>query len=644
MKLNQRFQIFWLLTIVLFIFGNDATPLLALQDVEIVAAASAEEIFVGESIDYQIELRNAKSPSVPNLSAVKERFDVVEMGNQSRNQSQMTFSNGRVTRNDTFSHIYQFRLTPKESGVLTIPAVTAKMDGQEYKSNELQLRVMQAEKQDYVLVEINSDQTNVYPTQPFEISLRILVQPIPGKGDRIDPLRPLRNSPPHIDINWVDAPAGLTSTDKVQWLQPFLSQDGVGFSLNDVSARTGSIFGGTQAATFGLSKGREVHQGIDGRSIDYYKYELTRKFTAGKAGSYSFGPAIVKGAFVTGIEGNDLSTKKIIASSPQRVIEVRDVPSPRPATYCGGIGEYQWRAAVSPAKLRVGDPLTLTLEAERGEKSGSFDLIFAPDLSAVDQFLDGFDLIDKNPTGRVEATVKKFVFAMRPKRANVNIPAFTISSFDPRTEKFIDVVTSPIALEVTEASSLTSGELIGTNPSIASKEIKTRSEGIFQNITDPSAVKNESVNLGGWGQFAAVVWAAVGTIVAWVTFYRRKSLDVVKLRRQQAKRNANRRLTIARESMELGDSKEALRQLRGAVLGLAADTRDRLEESLTTSDVDEILSKASVPSEDRAEVSRLLELIEAAEYGAHQTTDITQAITKASTLVARIAPVLEKGK
>ncbi len=634
----------FIVALVIFTLMDTATAF-GFQDIAIKVVASTDDIFIGESIDFVVEIQNAQNPAAPDMSAIKEMFDVVETGNQSRNQSQMTIINGRVTQSSTLSHVYQFRLTPKTAGELTIPSVKAKIEGQEFTGNELPLRVRPAEKQDAVLVEIKSEQSKVYPTQPFTVTLRILVRPLPGNAAGTDPLRPLKRNPPHIDINWVEVPAGLSSDDKSQWLQSMLVQqrDGGGFSLNELTARTGSLFGGERPALFDLSKGREVRPGFDGQPIDYFTYELTRAFTAEKTGMYVFGPAAVKGVFVDGNSVDELKGKKIISIAPALSLEVSDVPSPRPATFCGGIGEYPWRSSASPTKLRIGDPLTLTLEVERGPFCGSLDLISAPDLSAIPKFVDDFDLIDKNPTGRVEGTTKKFTYAMRPKRANVSIPAVSISSFDPRSEKFSELLMKPIPLDVSEATRVTGGDLVGTTSVTNLNEIKTRSEGIFQNITDPSELRDERVDLGLWGKLAAGIWVMVGSLIALVTIYRRKSSDALWQRRQQAKRTAIRKIAEAREAFQRGDSKEAMRNVRASILGLVADTRGHVVEGLTTSEVDQVLSETAVTFEDRKAISQLLQSIEAAEY-AGNAADPSTAIATAASLVARIAPVLERGK
>ncbi len=617
---------------------------LALQNVEIQVAANTSEIFVGESIDFQVVIQNSQSPSAPDMSAIKELFDVVEAGNQSMNQSSMTIINGRVTQNNTFSHVYQYRLTPKKSGDLGIPPATATIDGQVLTSKEVPLRVRAAEIQDFVRLEIKADQEKVYPTQPFEVSLSIWVRPLSKKQSTIDPLRPLRENPPHLEVNWLDAPPGLSASDKRAWLQSHLSVSGVGFTLNDISTRSGGFFGGEQAAVFDLSQGRETLDGLDGEPIAYHKYVLKRTFTAEKTGTYTFGPANIKGTFAE--EGSDAKSyvpKRIVAVAPALAVDVRDVPSPRPASFFGGIGEYRWKVSASPTKLRVGDPMTLTMDVERGSTSGSLELISAPDLSSVPEIVNDFDLIDKNPTGRTEGSMKRFTYAMRPKNAKAIIPKLVLTSFDPTTERFLDFSTDPIQLEVIEGASIKSGDLVGTMPMTSSKEIKTRSEGIFQNITDPTQLGDQRVEWWKWSRVLAAIWLASGTVVAWVVVYRRRSTNAVWQRRQQAKRIATRKLVEAREAAKRGDIPESMRQVRSSILGLVADMQNRVVEGLTASEVDAALKAASVSDQDRNKLSNLLQSIESAEYGGAQSSDPSANITAASELIARIAPVLGRG-
>ncbi len=75
---------FWLL--VFSLIGN-VVPALAADELEIRVATSADEIFVGESIDLQVEIRNVKKPLAPDMSAIKEQFEVIANGDESRSRT-----------------------------------------------------------------------------------------------------------------------------------------------------------------------------------------------------------------------------------------------------------------------------------------------------------------------------------------------------------------------------------------------------------------------------------------------------------------------------------------------------------------------------------------------------------------------------
>ncbi len=621
--------------------GNTST-VWAVQEVEMIVSPSSDEIFVGESVDLLIEIRNAKNPVPPDIAVLRETFTVEEIGNESRNQSSTLIINGRVSQKTQLSHVYQYRLTPKRSGELTIPELSSTIDGKEIKSQRWKLKVTEPEEQDIVLLEVKVDQQRLYPTQSFVVTLSVWVKPIPGEESE-DPLRPLRRSPPHLELNWVDIPDGLSSKDNSQWLSPKLARGGIGFTLNNVAARTNSFFDGGRAAVLDLSDGRETRNGLDGSPVSYYRYELSRSFTADKVGVYTFGPAVLKGTFVTGMSRREYLATKIVAIAPTISVEVRDIPTPRPATYCGGIGEYRWNASASPESLRVGDPLTLTLEVEPTARSGSLERIAAPDLSSNSELMDRFDLLDKNPTGRLDGRLKKFSYALRPKKPDVEIPSISLSTFDPSNESFVDVSLPPIPLKVTEASKLSSGELVGSLPNSNASDNRSKAEGIFQNVVDPSRLKDEQIPWRPLATMVASCWGGALASIGWMAWVRKRGSDPKQTRRQQARKAALRQLEEGKELLAQGKKREALRALRAAFMRLQADLQGKVLEGLTPSDLAQAMDSSNVPSTTRERVQRLLELAETSEFGGGDASDILPWMEEAPYLIKELAPFLEKG-
>lgn len=140
----------------------------------------------------------------------------------------------------------------------------------------------------------------------------------------------------------------MTGDDRSKWLQKLLADNGSGFTLNDVTTRSNSFFDGPRLAVFSLYTGRETRKGLDGSPVNYFVYELKRKLTPEKSGSYALGPAVVKGSFVDSMEGSTYTGRRLVAVAPKVSVEVREVPDPA----AGDILRRYWR--LPPG--RVGQP------------------------------------------------------------------------------------------------------------------------------------------------------------------------------------------------------------------------------------------------------------------------------------------------
>ncbi|HYG74535.1 MAG TPA: BatD family protein [Planctomycetota bacterium] len=595
---------------------------------------NSTDIYIGESVDLYVTEKNVKTPVVPDLTALSADFDYRLLTEQPRSQVSTTIINGRMSQNSSYTYI--FRLTPKRPGTLEIPSLKVEADGTKLIGNALQMRVQAAERQDLVIAEVLVSRTRVFPTQPFDVTLKVLVKPLPVEATR-DPLAPLQRQNPAIEVNWVDVPDGLSSDDTRSWLQKYITETGVGFTVNGLTVHG---FLEQHYAVFSLQTGRERRTGLDGTQIDYFVYELKRTFKPERPGKYTFGPAAVKGHFVDALSGRRFSTKRLVVSADPKTVEVAEVPSPRPATFCGGIGAYDLTASATPTNLRVGDPLTLNLEIKRKPGSGSLDLVKAPDLSANAALAADFDIVDKAPTGESKGDAKKFSYALRPRRAGATLPAIAVTFFDPDTEKFTDASTAPIALTVTQAAQLRPGELVGALPTNNSQEIKSRQEGIFQNITDFRELQNQQVNTVLAIAIAMGSWAAFALMSLLVTNYRRKSSDAVWQRRQRARRGAEEHLAKARSAAS-GSKSDALRAIRAALVELIADMLNVPAAGMTAHEARQLLKARGVSAERCDETVRLLETIEAAEYGSADAENISALIENAAGLIPKLHRELE---
>ncbi len=603
-----------------------------------------KDIFMGETATYLVQVRNLKNGAKPNLSDFDKDFSVKEAGDQSQNSTSVNWVNGNVTQRTVYAHIYQYTLSPKRAGLLTVPAPFITVDGQKFVGVPSQLNVRSQEKQDIVLAEIVPSKTRVYPTQPFDVTLRILIRPTPTLETR-EPLS-LLERPVDLQLDWVEPVGGLSTGDASSWLSPLLSHSGKGFTINGLTSQDNNPFSmldGPRAAVFNLSvPAREKRNGTDGKPIDYYVYELKRTFTPQRIGTFTFGGATLKGTFAEKVNGRQYTPRRLVMNIPPATVEVHDVPAPAPPTYCGALGTYKLTAAATPLALRVGDPLTLKLEFERGKDGGALELISAPDISAVPQIASDFEVIDKAPTGEVSGSKKTFSYGLRPKKPGATIPALTVSVFSVEKEKFSELTTPPIALNVTQTSQVGAADLISGSATQKALDIKNRTGGVVQNFQDITALQDQSANPVHYALAAVLMWIACGAASFLVSRRRHLANDAAWQRRQRARPDAEANLKQAREALGKSDAATAGKFTRDAVAGMIGNLLDLPIAGMTAKEANTALTTAKASEPTRKAAVELLESIEALEYAPAAGQNVAGMVESAGKLLPELQRELSR--
>ncbi|HYF48794.1 MAG TPA: BatD family protein [Planctomycetota bacterium] len=623
----------------LFIALLLAPARLLAADMVVAAEVEPDEIFLGESVTMTVQVKNASRDVKLDTSALEADFNVTLSGGPSQ-QNITRIINGRVYQENSVT--WQYRLIPKKAGRLTVKGPTAISGEEQASARDMVVNVEEVPPQDLVQIEIDAP-ARVYRS-PFDVTLRVLVKPLPDGSSR-DPLSVLRDNPA-LQIGWVEMPEGLQAKDFREWLQPLLTSTGRGFTINNLSSQDRddvfAMFDGPKLAVFSLYTGREIRKGLDGSDINYFVYELKRTFTPQRLGKFAFGPVTLKGTFAEKKSGAQITGKRLVLTAPTKTVEVRDVPEPRPANFIGGIGNLQVSASATPAALRVGDPLTLRLSVERKPGSGLLDLVSAPDLSLIPELADRFDIIDKAPTGEVKGETKVFNYGLRPKRAGVTMPALTFSIFDPASEAYKEVSTQPIPLTVSAATQLKTEDIVSAAPRAASNAgLKNLEGGIFQNITDLGEIGDQRVNprlylLGA----VALAIAYLGAAFA-VARQRKLAGDERFQRRQRAWPEASAAMQQAHAALGSTDRGAAPRHVRDAICNLIGNMLNVPAAGMTPKEADAALAAAGIKDDLRGRTTALLEQIDALQYSSASSGEVNALIASANDLLPQLKAALE---
>lgn len=595
------------------------TACFAVQEPEILVQVDRNSVYEGEPISYSVTLNHVDQPAPPDLSGFDD-FDVQPAGETNLNSQQISIVNGVRTEIIRRGKMFSYRLTPRKSGPLVIPAPRATIDGQEIEGKPLKVLVKAADSQETVKLELSVDRSTVYVSQPFTLQLTALVRALPDPNGDQDPMTVQREQP-ELTVSWLDdaqVPKMLKPLQSLQdVLQPLVSSRGTGFGLNGL--RDNSIFAMLDRSGLTFHPKRKSVKRTDsaGQEVDYWAYEFKRTFRANSPAEYLFNPVTVKGVFGTSISRGRLQGESIFAKSNPLVVHVLDAPAEgRPDSYVGAIGKFAIVTELSPTTAHVGDPLTLVISL-RG--TGTLADAWPPKLESVPGISDSFKIYDS--TSQSEDDAKKFTYSIRPLNSSVSqFPQIPLSYFDVESQKYVTLTTQPIALSISEAERLSGSGVVaasGTSEPNSDSQMRLADGGLFANYTDLGSLSDERVSprnmvliwIGMLG-LAIVVHATVG----WIR-YRRK--DPAVQRRQTALSRAESILETAAKASDAQPGTQ-ITTIRRAVAGLVADFANLSVDGMSIGDIDEQLHRVQASEGLRTEVRDFLASCDAAKFGATQ--------------------------
>ena len=472
-------------------------------------SVSPSTVWPGESCLLRIQVRNLPQGVTPDLDYLNEEFDVQFIGSEPLSHSMTITINGKTTVTEERGETFVYRLTPKRGGTIQIEPPIIESDGIPLSAPPAILRVIEPadvslppEKRSARL-EVSVSPGKIYPLSPFTVTLSVYIR---EESEKKNPTSPLLKTgdrnPPELLFDWgldEKLPQGFEPDEEFsQWMEEYVSSRG-GFSINRLRRDNPfSLFGGDPRLLTFLPKGKLVRAGEGDDASRFWRYDFTRSFTAGEAGTYSMPPAILKGI---------LGGREIYAASGPVSVTVREIPQPRPEGYIGVVGrggESRVAARLSSNEGRVGEAITLELTLTG--TSGAANL-GTPDPSENETVKKRFKIYD--PTEERTSEAIRWRWNLRPLTpGNEAFPALSLAVFDAAAGEFKEFQTDEIPL-IIEAGS---ADLESFTQDVASAE----SEVPVSRTGSPKPLGRVPMTfpLGGMALWAGILYTAVCAIGA----------------------------------------------------------------------------------------------------------------------------------
>jgi len=570
------------------------------DEVSVKAAVEKRDVYVGESFLFQVQVEGDDAPGKPGLASVQD-FHVQPRGGQQNNSESITIINGRMERVAKRGYIFNYSLTPKRAGNLTIPTVTVIVDGRSYQTRPITINAREPAQSNDFKLRMQLSKTSCYVGEPLVLTVTWYIN---KDVESFAFTVPLLEDPRFLVADLEDGTIGR--------------QNAVTIPL-----------GGNEVL------GKKSRGRLDGK--EYLTVSFRKILVPRQAGAIRLPKATVSCRAVSGYRqdrsrdpfadffGHDFPFQSrrevyetVIAPSNEPELTVADLPTAgRPPDFSGLVGEFSMIAQADPTDVSVGDPITLTVEVTGPEYLENVEL---PPLNEQAVLNRDFKIPEEMAPGRVQGRVKTFTQTLRARNSDVTeIPSLTLSYFNPATGKYETAATRPVPVAVKATRVVTVRDAEGQQGAEPAKqEVKALKTGIAYNYDDLSVLENQDVE-SLWlatrrGLFFVFLLPGVVMLFFLATAmvrHGRKDPEGMKARKAMAEFN-----NMVKKIADLPDRDrdaafaklaEAIRFYLGTKLRMAAG-------AITYHDVEGRLAGNGVPAETLARLKSILDECEAHRY------------------------------
>jgi hypothetical protein len=298
-------------------------------------------------------------------------------------------------------------------------------------------------------------------------------------------------------------------------------------------------------------------------------------------------PSVFDDDFFSGFFNNEW--RDLMVTSADISLKVLPLPEEgKPADFSGAVGQFDFEAWLSPAEVKVGDPLTLRMKISG---NGTLQNINFPPPAAGSGGTPQFKFYE--PQVREDKTEKTLEQVVIPTTDRVKeFPTLRFSYFNTEKRKYETIVKGPFPIKVLAADQPAAPKVVGGGQMPGLPPAKMEEERVGQGI---SFIKDYPGTLRPVGFYLykspGFLTLVVIVILFWLgafafySFRYKLKTDAAFATRFLAPRKARRELNEARHSLDKGNQKEFYDRLFKTLqsyLGskLAAKRGDTMEELL----------------------------------------------------------------
>lgn len=540
-------------------------------------ANAPSAVVMGETfrLAYTVNTHNAKSFRVGNISD----FDIL-MGPTQSSSSSTSIINGQRTSSKTLT--FTCVLRPKREGTFTIPAATITAEGQQLKSKEVTVKVLPLDQKAAASQSQQSSQGRGAATsQTGKISDDdLFIVATVNKKKAYEQEAILLTYKIYTTVNLTNMSGKMP--------------DLKGFHSQEVDMPKGN-------REFEL----EHYNGRNYRTMVYSQYVLFPQ----QSGQLEIPSITFEGTVAQRVQNYDpfeaffnggssyVNVQKSIRA-PKLTIDVSPLPAGKPASYCGGVGDFSISSSISTTELKENEAVTLKLIISG---TGNMKLIKTPEVNFPTDFEVYDPKVDNKftlKTGGLSGNKVIEYLAIPRYGGNYTIPAVEFSYFDVKSGAYKTLKTPEYTLHVAKGEGSTSTAPMGY---VSKEELRLLGQDI--RYIDLKNAKFSAKGAHLYGTLGYWLWYVVplmGFIVILVVYRKQaaENANIAKSKNKKAGKVATRRLKVAKQKMIAKDKAGFYDEVLKAIWGYLSDklmmpvselSKDNISAELAARQVSEAL-------------------------------------------------------
>lgn len=522
-------------------------------------------------------------------------FEVLMGPTQSKSYN-TSWINGKTSSETMIT--YTYILQPKKEGTYTIPPATVKVKNSNYTSNGLSVKVLPPDKTDQAQSSSSGSSTGISNTDYF-IRMDVSQRSVYEQEGFLVTFK-----------LYAAQPCGLNRY-KFPEFEGFLAQE---VELPQEKQWAQDNYNGRNYWTVVLKQSVLYPQRSGKITIESGSFDATIRVRAQRQG----GGSLFDDFFDNGYQ----NVNKELKTSPV-TIDVKSLPSGKPASFSGAVGNFTMNAEISANQVKANEAVTVKVKIEG---NGNIRVLKNPEV----KFPNDFEVYDPKVENNTRITTsgvsgnKIIEYMAIPRFAGeFEIPAIQFSYFDVKAGAYKTLTSQPFKLQVEKGAE---GE--GTSPVVSNftnrESVKFLGSDIrYLKMKGISFIPTEEIFFGTFMYLMCYLVPAVLFIVFFIIYRKqvKENSDLALVRTKKANKMAVRRLKNAGKYLKENKKEEFYDEVLRALWGYLSDKLNIPQAELTKDNVENELTKYGVSEALIKEFLDILNTCEFARYAPAQTSD-----------------------